>query len=169
MKIPTAKGDPEALRAIADSFNGVPGVESVSINPTTGSLLLKYDSSRHVDVHAGLGARAGADYQPPETDIDKTADAIAREAEFLAEHSHAARLIVDFFTLLDRELKLRTDNFVDLKIVLAAGIIAGTVFELGMLAATPVWLTLAVFTINHMVQLHQHQLMREATGTGAPA
>ena len=169
MKIPSAKGDPESLRLIAESFGGVPGVESVAVNPTTGSLTLKYNSTRQVDIHAHLGERIGEAYQPPETEIDKLSDNIAREAEFLAEHSHTARMIVDFFTLLDRELKRRSNNYVDLKIVLAAIIVGGAMFEVGIAAATPVWLTLAVFSINHMVQLHQHQLMRESTEAGAPA
>ncbi len=168
MKIPTAKGDPDALRAIAESFGAVPGVESVDVNPTTGSLTLKYSATRQLEVHASLGQKIGDDYQPPETDIDKMSDNIAREAEFLAQHSHSARLIVDFFTRLDAEIKKRSDNFVDLKIVLAAVIITGTIFEVGMAAATPVWLTLAVFSVNHMVQLHQHQLMRDSTAAAAP-
>jgi hypothetical protein len=169
MKIPSAKGDPEAMRVIAESFGGVPGVESVTVNPTTGSLTLTYSATRQVEVHAHLGEKIGDDYQPPETEIDKLSDNIAREAEFLAEHSHSARMIVDFFTLLDRELKRRSHNYVDLKIVLAAIIVGGAMFEVGIAAATPVWLTLAVFSINHMVQLHQHQLMREKTGAAVPA
>jgi len=164
MKVPTAKGDPESLRVIADSFAAVPGVDSVEINPTTGSLTLKYSATRQAEVHANLGARIGDDYKPPETEIDKLTDNIAREAEFLAEHSHTARMIVDFFMRLDSAIKSHTDNYVDLKILLAAVIVGGTIFEVGMSAATPVWLTLAVFSVNHMVQLHQHQLMREAHG-----
>jgi cation transport ATPase len=169
MKIPTAKGDPEALRAIAESFGSVSGVESVDVNPTTGSLTLKYRATRQVEVHANLGQRIGDDYRPPQTDIDKFSDNIAREAEFLAQHSHSAKLIVDFFAHLDAEIKRRSDNFVDLKIILAALFITGAIFEVGMAAATPVWLTLAVFSVNHMVQLHQHQLMRESSAACAPA
>lgn len=169
MKIPTAKGDPDALRQIAESFGAVPGVESVAVNPTTGSLTVKYSAERPVAVHAHLAEQAGQAYQPPETEIDKMSDNIAREAEFLARHSHTAALIVDFFTRLDREIKQRTGNYVDLKIVLAAILIGGTIFEVGMAAATPVWLTLAVFSVNHMVQLHQHQLMHKTAEAGAPA
>lgn len=160
MKIPSAKGDHEALAQIAKSFAGVVGVESVEVNPTTGSLLLKYDSDRHVDMNAHLGATLGEDYKPPDTELDKLTDSIAREAEFLAQHSHTAAMIVDFFTRLDQEIKRRSHNYIDLKIIAAAIIIVGTVFEVGTAAATPVWLTLVVFSVNHMVQLHQHQLMR---------
>ncbi len=118
---------------------------------------------------AHFGASVGLDSKPPETDLDKLADNIEREAEFLAQHSHTAALIVDFFTRLDAGIKRHTDNYVDLKIVLAAVIIAGTIFEVDMSAATPVWLTLAVFSVNHMVQLRQHQSMREVEQRAAPA
>jgi hypothetical protein len=168
MKIPTAKGDVRTLKKIADSFLAVPGVEKVDINPETGSLVMKYSVAKPHEVHASLGAKLGEHYRPPETELDKLTDNIAREAEFLAQHSHSAKLIVEFFTQLDGAIKRHTDNYVDLKIVLAAIIVGGTIFEVGMSAATPVWLTLCVFSVNHMVQLHQHQLMREAEA-GAPA
>jgi hypothetical protein len=44
---------------------------------------------------------------------------------------------------------------VDLKIVLALGIIGITVFEVGASAATPIWLTLTIFTVNHAIEMHQ--------------
>ena len=168
LKIPTAKGDGKALQKIADTFLAVPGVESVAVNAETGSLVMKYATAKPEAVHASIGDKLGPGYRPPETEYDKLADSIQREAEFLAQHSHAAKAIVEFFAELDRSIKRNTDNYVDLKIVLAAIIVGGTIFEVGMSAATPVWLTLAVFSVNHMVQLHQHQLMREAEA-GAPA
>ncbi len=32
-----------------------------------------------------------------------------------------------------------------------------TVFEVGATAATPVWVTLAIFTVNHFIQMHEQQ------------
>ena len=37
------------------------------------------------------------------------------------------------------------------------GIIALTVFEVGATAATPVWVTLAIFTVNHFIEMHERQ------------
>ncbi len=167
LKIPTAKGDAKALQAIAETFRATPGVDSVAVNAETGSLVMKYSAATRDAVHARLGAHLGEDFKPPETEIDKLADNIGREAEFLAEHSHTARIIVDFFMKLDASIKRHTDNYIDLKIVLAALIVGGTMFEVGIAAATPVWLTLAVFSVNHMVQLHQHQLMRDEQSAAA--
>jgi len=58
------------------------------------------------------------------------------------------------FKDLDRQIKVTSRNTVDLKIVLAVGIIGLTIIEVGATAATPVWVTIAVFGLNHLVQMH---------------
>ena len=35
---------------------------------------------------------------------------------------------------------------------------AFTVFEVGATAATPMWVTLAIFTVNHFIEMHERQL-----------
>jgi hypothetical protein len=87
-------------------------------------------------------------------EIDKIADKIEAEAEFLAAHSRLARTTVDFFKAFDRELKLATSNNLDLKIVLAGGLAAYTFLEIGAHAATPMWVTLGLFSLNHFAELH---------------
>jgi hypothetical protein len=63
-------------------------------------------------------------------------------------------MTVDFFKALDRELKLGTGNNIDLKVVLAAGLAGYTFLLVGAEAATPMWVTLALFSLNHFVELH---------------
>jgi hypothetical protein len=65
-----------------------------------------------------------------------------------------ARAVVDFCKKLDQEIKKATGNSVDLKIVFAIAIIGVTVFEIGATAATPVWVTLAIFAVNHFIEMH---------------
>jgi CBS domain-containing protein len=93
----------------------------------------------------------------PRTEIDEFANRIEQEAEFLARHSDTARVIVNAFKTVDREIRLATDNNVDLKIVLALGIIGVTVLEVGAAAATPVWVTLSLFALNHVIEMHTPQ------------
>jgi hypothetical protein len=83
-------------------------------------------------------------------------------------NSHSARAVVDFVKKVDREIKMATNNTIDLKILFAAGIIAFTVFEVGATAATPVWVTLAIFTVNHFIEMHERQLHKESL-SGAPS
>jgi len=169
MKVAAGKGDPELLQRIGETFAGIPGIERVTANPTTGSLVLHYDHKQQESVHRNLRGRlANQAPEPPPTQIDDLASKIEREAEFLAEHSHTARMIVHICKRFDREIKLRTHNVVDFKIGLAGTIIGLTLFELGASAATPVWLTLGVFTLNHFVELQRHHALEEKVDRQAP-
>src|SRR5262249_35515973 len=86
--------------------------------------------------------------------IDHFAARIEKEAQSVVRHSQSARAVVDFFKQCDREIRTATDNYVDLKIALAAGIIGFTVLEVGTAAATPVWVTLTLFALNHVIEMH---------------
>jgi hypothetical protein len=158
LKIPSAKGNADLLEQIKDTFGVIPGVENIDINPMTGSVVLFYDVDRHDEFHGAFqeqhGGRAAEQHRPPNSEIDDLADKIEREAEFLADHSHAARLVVDFFKQVDRQIKIASGNTIDLKIVLAVAIIGFTVFEVGAGAATPVWVTLVIFSLNHFIEMH---------------
>jgi hypothetical protein len=156
MKIPAGKGNPELLKQISDTFGAIPGIEQVTVNPTTGSVVLHYDADRHDEFHGSFHHQyhAHSGGRPPSTEIDDLAHRIEDEAEFLARHSHTARVVVDFVKNADREIKRATNNTIDLKIVLALGIIGITVMEVGATAATPVWVTLSIFTLNHFIEMH---------------
>ena len=173
MKIKAGKDNPELLKQISEVFGAIPGIEEVIVNPTTGSIVLHYDADRHDEFHGNFSqhyaahgaANAGAangGLRGADTELDKLTSSIEAEAEFLASHSHSARAVVDFVKKVDREIKLATNNSIDLKILFAAGIIAFTVFEVGATAATPVWVTLAIFTVNHFIEMHERQLHQHA-------
>jgi hypothetical protein len=174
MKIPAGKGNPELLKQVSEVFGVIPGIEEVVVNPATGSVVLRYDTDRHDEFHgnfqqhyAAHGAANGG-VHGADTELDKLTGSIEAEAEFLARHSHSARMVVDFVKKLDHEIKRATDNNVDLKIIFAVGIIALTVFEVGATAATPVWVTLAIFTVNHFIQMHEQQAHAAAQANGSP-
>ena len=158
MKVPSAKGNPDLLKQIADTFAVIPGIERITVNPATGSVVLHYDTDRHDEFHGTFHhhcqACAG---HAPNTELDELTRRIEDEAEFLASHSESARAVVDFVKKVDREIKLATNNTIDLKIVFAVGIIGFTVLEVGATAATPVWVTLAIFTLNHFIEMHPQQ------------
>lgn len=165
LKIPSGKGNPVLLEQIKDTFGAIPGIEEITVNPITGSVVLHYDVDRHDQVQGSLAGGPGnvapVLYRAPTSQIDEMSDKIAQEAAFLAEHSHAARMVVDFFKGLDRQIKVATHNTVDFKIVLAIVVAGFTIFEIGASAATPVWVTLIVFGVNHFIEMHQ--------GVGVPA
>src|SRR6201992_2471012 len=170
MKIPAGKGNPELLKQISETFAVIPGIEEVTVNPSTGSVVLHYDTERHDEFHGRLQQHTGGHDKPPTNEIDALASKIEQEAEYLAEHSHSAKVIVDFFKETDKQIKLATHNVVDLKILLAAGIAGFTIFEVGASAATPVWVTLSIFALNHMIQANSPDAQEDdGEGAAAPA
>lgn len=168
MKVPSAKENPELLEQIKQTFSVIPGIEEVIVNPATGSIVLHYDTDRHDEFHGKLEHHTGGHYKPPANEIEALATKIEQEAEYLAEHSHTARVVVDFFKDFDNGIKIATGNVVDLKILLAAGIAGFTIFEVGANAATPVWVTLAIFALNHMIQANM-AAAEQAEPAGATA
>ena len=155
MKVPAAKGNAELLQQIAQTFCVIPGIERITVNPATGSVVIHYDVDQHHAFHGRLQDHVHADgCRPPATELDDFAHKIEEEAEYLAQHSESARAVVDLFKKFDREIRQATDNYVDLKIALAVGIIGFTVLEVGTAAATPVWVTLTLFALNHVIEMH---------------
>jgi cation transport ATPase len=158
LKVPNVKENPELVDQIKQMFNAIPGIEQVTVNQTTGSVVLHYDTDHHDAFHGHLEQHhTGGHERPPTNEIDALASKIEQEAEYLAEHSHAARVIVDYFKHFDEQIKLATHNVIDLKLVLALGIAGFTIFEVGASAATPVWVTISIFALNHMIQAGLHE------------
>ena len=158
MKIPSGRGNPELLEQMKQTLSAIPGIEEVIVNPDTGSVVLHYDTDRHDEFHGRLAHHTGGHHRPaPTNEIDALANKIQQEAEFLAENSHTARVIVDFFKQVDQQIKTGSHNTVDLKIVLAFGIAGFTIMEVGANAATPVWVTLAMFGLNHLIEANTHE------------
>ncbi len=174
MKIPSAKGDLEQLEDIKQTLSMLPGIEQVDVNPDTGSIVLKYDVDQHDDFHAGFHHHCNKHHgvahpRPPTNEIDALANKIEQEAEFLAQHSESARVVVDFCKRTDREIKLATGNMLDLKMVLAIGVVGFTVFEVGATAATPVWVTLSLFGLNHFIEMQSEKLEDDPAECLVPA
>ena len=172
MKVPAAKGDPAALEAYRAAFAMIPGVVKVKAKPETGSIVIHYDADQeqHFDHHfhhcCGHHLDEVSRAEPPDDEVSELAKKIEREADFLAERSEFAKVTVDFYKSFDQELKLATDNTLDLKIVLAGGLAAFTFLEIGAEAATPMWVTLALFSLNHFAEL-QHQQPAPAAAPAA--
>jgi hypothetical protein len=161
MKIPHARLNPEILELYRETFSSIPGIQSINTKTDSGSIVIHYDPNRELEFEHHFHQRsqehlhmATTEPVPPKDEVDELAGKIEAEAEFLAAHSKFARSTVDFCKALDRELKLATGNNIDLKIVLAVGLAGYTFLEIGGTAATPMWVTLALFSLNHFVELH---------------
>jgi Heavy metal associated domain 2 len=163
VKLAHAQGDLQLLQSIQRSLSPLSGVEQVTINPITGSVLVEYDPGHHTDFHGHLIAQAAGTglfvLEPPKLcEVDEIADKIEVEAEFLAAHSDTARAVVNFVKQLNEGVKKATDNTVDLKVLLPLTLAAYSFLKAGTELATPLWMTLGIFSFNSFVALHQpHQ------------
>ena len=181
LRIPEARNNPGLLHRVRAAFDGQPGIDTIEVNPVSCGLVIYYDPDHHRDVHSlfvGLDdavvvmASSPATAQEPRqaaSAFDETISAIEEESEALAAHSEIAASIVDSVAALNRQIKRSTGNRVDLEFLAPAGLAAITFLEIGAAAATPMWVTLMVFSIGHFVQLRSrdadkpHRLVR-ATG-----
>jgi hypothetical protein len=158
LKLPGAKGDPAFLDKVREALAPLEGVEEVIVNSVTGSVLVHYDADNfedfHEDVHEHATRHKVFVVAPPKLEMDDTYDKLEREAEFIASRSHSARAIVDFLKNLDVQLKKASDNSVDLKVIVPLGLAVYSMFGIGLAAATPVWVTLGLFSFNHFLELH---------------
>ena len=171
MKVAGAKRNPSVLEEVKAAFALIPGIEEVKVNPATGSVVLNYDTERHDEFHGHLHSRyrdnLAHGQAAPTNEIDELARKIEAEAKFLAEHSHAARVVVDFCKEVDREIKLASGNTVDLTLLLAVGVAGITILEVGASAATPVWVTLTIFGLNHLINAHSAPEQAPRAGVAA--
>jgi hypothetical protein len=162
IRVPSAKGDPAALESIRQSLASVKGVQTVDVNESIGSVTVNYDPAVHPDFHEHLAneesAQRAVSLSPPPRlqDMEDLDEMFENEAAFLAERSHSAKLLFDWMNGLDRGIKSMTGNAVDLKVIAPLALAVGAFMELGITAATPVWLTLGLFSFNHFVDLHSH-------------
>jgi hypothetical protein len=160
MRIPSAKANAELLETYRQAFAGIPGIKEVKAKPITGSIVIHYDPAREAEfeqhLHDCCHQHQVAVAARPGDEVEEMVEKIEAEAEFLAKHSHLAKHTVDLCRNLDRQLKTLSGNTVDLKIVLAGSLAAYTFLEIGAEAATPMWVTLALFTLNHFTELQHH-------------
>jgi hypothetical protein len=177
MKIPSAKGNEEQLANYKQVLSLLPGVEDIDINPVTGSIILKYDPDLNRNLHTRIDPHL-EDHshpspppkpRPPTNEIDAVAQKIQQEAEYLAEHSETARAFVDFCRNVDHGIKIHTKNVLDLKMLLAVGVIGFTILEVGAAAATPVWVTLTLFGLNHFIEMQTEAAEERAEAAAAKA
>ena len=166
MKIPSAKNNPEFLALFQNVFSSVNGITKVKSKPETGSIVIHYDLKREAEFHSHFHHCCAqhdmtVSAARPGDEIDELAKKIEAEAEFLAERSQAVRATVDMVKKVDYQIKAMTGNTIDLKIVLVGGLAVATFVEIGAEAATPMWVTLALFAVNHFVEM-KHETRPQA-------
>jgi hypothetical protein len=158
IKIKAARDNLPLLESLRNVFADVPGIDTVVLKPNSGSLVLHYDPALESEMEARFAnyrsARVEVSRERPGDEVAALAAKVEAEAEFLAGRSEWAHAVVEFFKDWDREVRAATDNAIDLKIVLALALAVVTFFGVGAAAATPMWVTLVLFALNHFMEQH---------------
>jgi hypothetical protein len=158
LKVEGARDNPALLDGLKEVFAGVPGIDAVVVKPDSASLVLHYDPRLEAEIEARFARHNSGQVDPGRErlgdEIDRLATQVAAEAEFLAGHSQWTHAAVDFCKGFDRQIRAATDNAIDLKIVLALGLAVVTFVGVGAAAATPMWVTLVLFALNHFIEQH---------------
>lgn len=159
VRMPKNKRDHATLERVKRSISPMHGVKSVDVNSSTGSVVVNYDADQHADFPSTLARHAEANNlftlaPPPVSEVDEMVETIEKEAEFLAEHSETARAIVEFCKGLNQEVKKATNNNLDLQVLLPLGLAAYAFLNLEADVATPLWVTLGLFSFNSFISLH---------------
>lgn len=152
LRIPAAKGEAGELEEISSAIARTPGINRVEYNPVTGSILIQYAPDQYKSLRAlesGLGGSAA-----PITlnSSDHTDSALHRRPRY--GRSIAARRVDSFFKQIDNEIRMATDNEVDLKFILPFGVGIVGLLALRYSSVTPLWLTLMIFAFNSFLGLH---------------
>jgi hypothetical protein len=160
VRLPRAQRDPRVLADLRDFIGGLGGVRCVEVNPATGSILVHYHPESQGEIQSLLRqgqeqALIGLDAPSELMEADDLIEKIEREAEFLSAHSELALRLVNAIKGLNREVRAATGNTVDLKVLLPAGLALWAFFKSGSDVATPLWVTLAIFSFNSFVALHR--------------
>lgn len=166
LKLSSAKRNPQLLAQIKQTFDALPGVKQVIVNPTTGSVVLQYDEFRHEQFLSEIERHLPAARRAPRDEFDELADQIDKEGERLDDPSYAARGLVDALKAFDWEVKGATANLVDLKIVLAAMVAGVGLLQLGAVAASPAWVALMFLGLNRAAELNP-SVARASAGADA--
>lgn len=152
IRVPTAKRNPQLLRRVANAAAKMGGAKGVETNPVTGSVLIHYERSgfaRFLELLAealeGILVLAEPELAAEEAAIDL----------LISGPSSSGKAVADVFGYLDRELKIASGNTVDLRSLVPLAAIAVSLSLLSDPRSTPLWLTLAIFSMSSFLQLNQ--------------
>ena len=162
LKIPRALGRRHLLQKYADLLSSPAGVSAVTLTVSTGCVAIQYQPAEEVAFFEGLDRLCAEEglfvMSPPTVDEHQAANAVADRTRLLAQHSEFALKTMAFFNDVDLELKIVSDNTIDLNIALVGGLAIFTFMGIGAAASTPMWVTLALYGINHAVRLQSQGL-----------
>ena len=134
------------MQAVTDAVAEVPGIERLEANLLTGSVLIHYEVSAFVRF---IGVLTEA-LEPMLT----LAPAPATDAA-VSSPAQITKGIADSFRYLDGQVKVASSNTIDLRGLVPITAATVSLIMAAESMATPLWVTLAIFSVNSFLQLNQ--------------
>jgi len=153
LRVPAAKDEEDELRKISSAISRTPGINQVDYNPITGSILIQYSPELYKNLRtleSGLSALA----EPIALNNAHPARPASQRPRHWRGRSIAARRVDSFFKQVDRDIRMATDNEVDLKFILPFVVGVLGLVTMRNSVTTPLWLTLLIFAFNSFLGLH---------------
>jgi hypothetical protein len=158
IRIPAARDNAALLESLKQVFVAVWGIDSVTVKLPSGSLVLHYNPRLEAEMEARFASYQNECIEMkrnrPGGEVKALAAKLGAGTESLAGHSAWARAVFGGFIQFDRQIRVATNNTIDVKIALVFGLAVATFLGIGAHASTPMWVTLAVFVLNDFMRLN---------------
>jgi hypothetical protein len=153
LRVPAAKGEEDELREISSAIARTPGISQVEYNPITGSVLIQYSPEQYKTLQS-LESGLRVSSAPIAVNNSPPGHQGGRRRPQVRGRSTAARRVDSFFKQVDHEIRMATDNEVDLKFILPFGVGVLGLIAIRYSSTTPLWLTLMIFAFHAFLGLH---------------
>jgi hypothetical protein len=139
LRLPRAKGKSALLEQIKEALSPRPGVRSVAVNPTTGSVIINYDAPLF-DFNKQLAEHK---------------ELFTLNGEMQPEDSSAARLVERSLKQLSDAVKEASGDAIDLKEIFPFAVATFALFFVDKTLGAPLWLSLLIFSFSSYMDLHE--------------
>lgn len=137
------------------------GVERVRVNAASSSIVIDYspaDTVFHFRLQDDPNVNTWLRMQGDDALLAGVDEAVATSSHYLAQHSRLAEDLVSGAEQLDLRLRLASDGYLDLKLLLPLLFAAATSMRQARGKGTPMWLSLGTFAFNSFMSLHRQRI-----------
>ncbi len=157
LKVLGAPAEKEYFATVKEVIASLEGVDSVRVNPASSSIVIDYspvDTVFHFKLRGDPGVNSWLRLEGEDALLARVDEAVASGPHYLGTHSRMAGSILSGAEHLDARLRMASDGYLDLKLLLPLAFAAATSMRQAHGRGTPMWLSLGTFAFNSFVTLH---------------
>ena len=161
LKVLGAPAAHEFFTAVKKIIAGLEGVERVRVNAASSSIVIDYspaDTVFHFRLQDDPDVSNWLSMQGDDALLAGIDEAVVSGSHYLAQHSRLAEDLVAGAEQLDLRLRIASDGYLDLKLLVPLLFAAATSMRQARGTGTPMWLSLGTFAFNSFVSLHRQRI-----------